>query len=635
MSRWIRSVGDFLEKLDTGDEVEDDVLAARDFAKELKEQDFRVLEQDIEEPDNRDLELPADPETALQGVENVDSEEGLHDILLENQDFQTPSRTAESLEHSHLTPQTTNLKQYLTPAQFEEESHDADIDPVVGLSQGTGNSLNEDTNDSTSAQVQETLPVSLPFVDDGPLRELKALKAKLKSMEAEKGEITVEARKLRKHMVTLNEQLEAADQELEAQRKELLKAAESLELNRKQSASILSDTKSKHAASVREMEQKHAAAITALKQQHVQQQDDLRQELLMMDNQNQQHAGSLGKRLEQLEDENSKLAIERNDLLGQTRQLQSQYEALSSTIEDLQNRSEQYSVREIEYETSVEKQRAQIEQLTKQRNKDVQMLEEQVASLNMALAAAKSTAVAPTVKETARDDSAGFAADCEYWKDEYESLRSQFEEERKHVCVARQDLVNLRRKKELEAENLKREHAGAISELQERIESLESNYIATKRSPEDEHQQKALSDQILRQQEQLSQANVELSALRTRLSAALTRATIAEAAAEETREPIHIVPLQRRRKAHAVTLKQALGGGGTSVDVLDSFLAVTSKILRLNPYARLLFVLYLSILHLWTFALLVFHAHSSTVSTDPSHGPQAMIHALSLQKQGP
>jgi hypothetical protein len=267
-------------------------------------------------------------------------------------------------------------------------------------------------------------------------------------------------------------------------------------------------------------------------------------------------------------------------------------------------------------------------------------LEEQVASLNMALAAAKNaSAVVAAVKETAVDDAnaaAGVAADCEYWKGEYQSLRGQLEQERELLNIARQDLVTLQRKKEIEAESLKREQAAAVLELQERIESLESQAVAPKRATDDEQQQRnALSNQVMRQQEQLSQAHGEVSALRTRLSAALNRATIAEAAAmEEAREPLRVVPFQRRKKAPTVTLKQALGGGGASVDFLDSFFSATSKILRHNPYARLLFVLYLAVLHLWTFALLVFHAHSSTAAIVPSHGPQAMMQA-SLQRKGP
>jgi uncharacterized protein YlxW (UPF0749 family) len=390
MSRWLRSVGDFLEKLDTGDNEEDDVLAARDFAKELSVQDFH--DNDDEEPPTLEtepdplgpasddvLEYPdvALPQEATNDVtENQETKEGVFDdTTLGDQNFQTPNRKIELLGDgepaaARQLPPATNPQQYRTPAQFEEESVDEEISAVLEGGEDTAAPLQE-RNLLDEKPLQSTIPTRV--VDDGLLRELNFLKSKIKSMEIEKEDITREARKLRKHMVTLNEQLEAADTELDAQRNELLKAADSLESNRKQNAATLSDTKSKHVVLVKEMEQKHAAALAALKLQHLQQQDDLRQELLLMNNQNQQHAGNLGKRLEQLEDENSKLALERNDLLGQNRQLQSQHEDLAATLEDLQNRSDQYSTNEIEYENTVEKQREQIEQLTKQRQRDVQV----------------------------------------------------------------------------------------------------------------------------------------------------------------------------------------------------------------------------------------------------------------------
>lgn len=648
MARWLRNVGDFLEKLDTGDEVEDDVLAARDFAKELKEQtlDEDNEEQAVREDKATDPILGVPKEHMYAGGETIEANQTkLATTESENSpsDFQTPPRTANGLEEdTSPTTSTTNLKQYQTPAQFESEltttasSVSGQASGELGEDGDHEPNQNPPTASAHSPLVQHEQPPLPAAIDEGRQQEVKLLKSRLQAMEKEKGEINQEARKLRKHMVTLNEQLEAADKELDAQRKELIQAAESLETNRKQSSAAIAEMKSKHAAFVKDMEQQHSAALVALKQQHVQQQDDLRQELLLMNNQNQEHTGSLGKRLEQLEDDNSKLTIERNDLLGQRRRLQAQYEDLSVTIDDLQNRTDQYSIKEMEYEDTMEKQRVQIEQLTKQRNRDVQALEEQLAALNMALASAKKTAtIIPSSRETASNDGndAGLAADCEYWKGEHAVLQALLEQEREQLNASRQDLLKLHDEKHTEVEELKRENAAVVVELRERIESLENQSMESKKSADIEYQHRNLSNQILRQQEQLSQANVEMAALRTRLSAALNRATVAEAAADDFREPIRLTAFPRRRKAQTVTLKQALGGGGQSVDFLDSFLAVTSKILRSNPYARLGFVLYLAILHLWTFALLVFHAHASTSAIDPSHGPQSLLQA-SLRKNG-
>jgi len=141
----------------------------------------------------------------------------------------------------------------------------------------------------------------------------------------------------------------------------------------------------------------------------------------------------------------------------------------------------------------------------------------------------------------------------------------------------------------------------------------------------------ALSEQVVRQRETLSQNHGEISALRTRLTAALNRATIAEAAAETPLPPPPSSrPVTRRRKNNEPSMRDALGGS-KKLDTLDKCLSGTLQILRRHPMARLMAVLYLLILHLWTLFLIVFHAHASTTSTISSdmmgaaHGPGNLI----------
>ena len=54
---------------------------------------------------------------------------------------------------------------------------------------------------------------------------------------------------------------------------------------------------------------------------------------------------------------------------------------------------------------------------------------------------------------------------------------------------------------------------------------------------------------------------------------------------------------------------------------------------RYNPLARGMFVLYLTLLHVWTFALLVFHVHTNeeTYVTHDVAGPGSLVGAKSLQ----
>ena len=46
------------------------------------------------------------------------------------------------------------------------------------------------------------------------------------------------------------------------------------------------------------------------------------------------------------------------------------------------------------------------------------------------------------------------------------------------------------------------------------------------------------------------------------------------------------------------------------VDALDKFALDTGRFLRYNPMARLLFLVYLIMLHLWALVVLAFHSHN-------------------------
>lgn len=66
---------------------------------------------------------------------------------------------------------------------------------------------------------------------------------------------------------------------------------------------------------------------------------------------------------------------------------------------------------------------------------------------------------------------------------------------------------------------------------------------------------------------------------------------------------------------------------------LNVRLPFTGKYLRSNPIARAGFLLYLLLIHLWTFVLFIFHAHGfETVHGDfggggVPHGPHALMQA--------
>ena len=171
---------------------------------------------------------------------------------------------------------------------------------------------------------------------------------------------------------------------------------------------------------------------------------------------------------------------------------------------------------------------------------------------------------------------------------------------------------------------------------------------------------KSLSEQVMRQQEKLGQYGSELSALKNRLKVAVNRADQAEDALAEASASHHDVEIgpsgggMRRRGG-----KRSNNGGsiraafrlnnpqnpqvetvGIAIDVLDSFAVQTGKFLKSNPFARGGFLLYLIILHLWTFIVLFLHAHNYEpvhgdfgAGQQLAHGPHALMQQNALIHQ--
>jgi flagellin-like hook-associated protein FlgL len=169
----------------------------------------------------------------------------------------------------------------------------------------------------------------------------------------------------------------------------------------------------------------------------------------------------------------------------------------------------------------------------------------------------------------------------------------------------------------------------------------------------------SLSDEVVRHRDKLGGAQSEVAALRSRLSAALERAQSAESALEDAQAALaasnfrggddddDVEPgLARMRtrlnrvrqrggrggvlgrshpsntmrsalKLDGLTMHPHAGGSGPAgaeavgktLDAMDSLLSQSGKVLRANPFARLFFVAYLLLLHVWTFVAIIFHAH--------------------------
>jgi hypothetical protein len=160
----------------------------------------------------------------------------------------------------------------------------------------------------------------------------------------------------------------------------------------------------------------------------------------------------------------------------------------------------------------------------------------------------------------------------------------------------------------------------------------------------------------VRQQEKMDQTTSELSALRNRLQVATSRAQKAEDALTHANSfdvesgpesgnyggNSTVVRRRKRGQREIGSIRQAINLNsqrdenseriGKAIDAVDNFSVQTGKYLRYNPLARGGFILYLLVLHLWTFVVLFLHTHKfETVHGDfgaannLAHGPHALM----------
>ena len=191
-------------------------------------------------------------------------------------------------------------------------------------------------------------------------------------------------------------------------------------------------------------------------------------------------------------------------------------------------------------------------------------------------------------------------------------------------------------------------------------ESEEDEIIILYRKKENEYKQQiaTLSEDLMRQRGRYENTSTEVLTLRNRLRAALKRAEIAESEAAKAsssmtsamvdqgydieRGPIsnpNYGSNKTRRRFGGRTKKTAtirsilkLNSGtsetreaiGASVDSLDKATIKTLNYFRIDPFARIFFIVYLAVLHLWVFCVLTFHAHG-TLEPSANVGPEQLL----------
>jgi hypothetical protein len=673
MSRWLKNVGNFLDQLDSTAAVA--VTAA-----------VNGRHPDDEDAESESALLYCSPIGNDNGSRSVDSLYVNDQVLGENDDEialnQTLNDGNTSFEESHAGnpdslefPQSSDIQVISFSASELKEGGDCIVessvrkmdlnlskipDASVDHSGGydaapmSGNGT-DGPKPETPFQTPQQIPPQKENADETAHERIQELEQELhyyqqrfvqlqQETQQEVAVLSKEARTLRRHLATLNEQLSAADKEVGAQRVELENAATRLESDRFKYKQDLQAAAAKHAAEMQKQARSHQEAIAAVQQQSQSQIEALKKELQEMQERRKQEGGDWREELEdaiqreQVALQECALQQEENSaLMAQIATLQSQQETIGSRLESLTAMADSAAIREREAEARLDDAMALHARQISQRNAREAELERTVAELSAALVAERSkrsSAVADN--EIATKQAAGdVTAQDSNAVLELDSLKAQLETERQQNASLRHELAESVRERQEElavSQTRQLQHDRKVSELTQQILELRASLRDTnqdsssrRKSEEaamDSQRIQELTEELMRMRDRISVSNSETAALRNRLQAALNRVVVAEAAAESAfsnsdlsgQQDIERGTAVRRRgntkssnNKEAPTIRAALRldgfhasgnptsgqGIGRGLDILDKFLATSGEILRFNPFARLLFGMYL------------------------------------------
>jgi len=488
-----------------------------------------------------------------------------------------------------------------------------------------------------------------------------------------------ESRTLRRHVVSLNKQLELAESELEAQRVELSLAGNRLETNRKKAKDSKEKQTKQHDSLLNTLTQENEKILGEIKARHQKQLENFQHKLQESDEKRMEEGGDWTKELEiTIERERDllkKLAFvedEKSTLLIQISTLQSQYDRLQNRMDSISQTADNAMMREREAEDKLDMTLSMHARQLSQRQAREADLERTISELIASLALSNPK---KSYDHAEGDTAAGASNNLQLktqvysLEEELENLKSQLVSERQRVIIMQHELRDMSKERTSEAtlgRSKQHQFDRQIADMSLQISKLESNLREAHKSGgnvsksgisfRDSKQLTELTEEVVRNQEKMGQATSEISALRNRLQVAVSRAEKAEKTLERSgaenegdieNESYFAPPsgnggVRRRRKRSETSIRSAIHLSsprnqnterlGKAIDTLDNFSVQTGKYLRYNPLARGGFLLYLIMLHTWTFAVLFFHTHKfGTIHGDfgagdkLSHGPHALM----------
>jgi len=469
-----------------------------------------------------------------------------------------------------------------------------------------------------------------------------------------------DVRHLRLTIIELNQQLEAAENEITAQRDELERTAIRIEKDRLRAKEEKSQLAQHNHEVLKEIKLQHEETLSNLSQQHNAQMKTVREQIQKLEDSkvkessdNQVELSDALSREQELREKTFCLGEDKTKLVSKTQMLESQLKTAEMRIKYVTQTADKAMEREKEIEEKMDDMLSLHSNLIRKRQEREVELERSVAGLGAALAVARQKVSSSSVNQKEKTN----ASSLKEIQEELETYKAQLVIEVQHCTTLKQEIQDItdermeetamtlskQRQKDREIADLNI----TITKLQADIRDLKIDNASKKEILERESTDavkkgyrseiQSYLDQILKQQQKLDFQSSEISTLQTRLQVAIMRADTAEEKNKSIQDllvstddydiergSIGFSSVRRRIQKKetksiraAFHLQHAPGNGdkkkeqiGKAIDLLDNWAFQTGKYLRFNPMARGLFILYILFLHLWAFFILVFHVHT-------------------------
>ena len=368
------------------------------------------------------------------------------------------------------------------------------------------------------------------------------------------------------------------------------------------------------------------------------------------------------KRLSEMKEENAALK-------SRTTKLEAQQNALQKKLESSAQNLQAACQREREADDKLDAALSLHSRQLSQRQAREAELERIIADLGAALTVARQKEQNRSSQYTSvrTEGDVGYRKQYELAVDELETVKVQLSLETQRCEALRQELNDITQERTEEtfaAQARQQQHDREIADLTANVARLEANLREKKKTPsapgettgefsstDDVRHLKeveelkgkiaSLSEQLIKLQEKNDRSKSEIFALKNRLQASNARAESAEQALASTppattsqmyqaeaggtygstmrrrikggrssRNPTSVRSIRSALNMHPGRVSEGTEQIAVTIDAIDSFVVETGSFMRHEPLARLAFLLYLIVLHLWAFCLVLFHAHS-------------------------